>query len=272
MSKTNMLALEKKVTIATLKKLAAKNEKFSCVSLYDATMASLAEVSGVETLLVGDSLGMTIQGHQDTLPVTMEQMIYHTAAVARGNRKSLLIADMPFMTYGTPEQAMQNAADLMQAGAHMVKLEGGEWLCETINVLTERGIPVCAHIGLTPQSVNILGGFKLQGKDDEQAQRIFADALALEQAGADLVVFECIPSVLASKITEALTSMISIGIGAGSDTHAQVLVINDILGMTQYAPKFAKNFLAEAGSIDGAIRSFVEAVKAGMFPAVEHQF
>ena len=268
----NNFALQKKVTLSTLKKLATNGEKFGCISLYDAAMSALAADNGVETLLVGDSLGMTIQGHNDTLPVTMEQMIYHTAAVARGNQQSLLIADLPFMSYASPAQAMENATRLMQAGAHMVKLEGGQWLCETVSLLVERGIPVCAHLGLTPQSVNKLGGFKVQGKSDEQAETLLADCLALEQAGADLVVFECIPRQLAKKMTEALTTMLTIGIGAGSETDAQVLVINDILGITKYAPKFSKDFLAEAGSIAGAMRGFMEEVKAESFPALEHSF
>jgi len=265
-------SLKKKVTLSSLQALTAANEKFTCLSLYDATMAALAANNGVETLLIGDSLGMTVQGHNDTLPVTMADMLYHTAAVARGNHHSLLIADLPFMAYATPEQAMSNAAQLMQAGAHMVKLEGGAWLCETVKLLTQRGIPVCAHVGLTPQSVNKLGGFKVQGKSDAQADVILADSLALEQAGADLIVFECIPSALAKRITESLHTMLTIGIGAGSDTDAQVLVINDILGMTQYAPKFSKNFLMDSGSINGAMRHFVEAVKAHTFPADEHGF
>ena len=265
-------ALKKKVTLSTLQKMAAEKEKFACISLYDAAMSALAAQSGSETILIGDSLGMTVQGHDDTLPVTMDHMVYHTAAVARGNSHSLLIADLPFMAYATPVQAIENATRLMQAGAHMVKLEGGEWLSETINLLTERGIPVCAHLGLTPQSVNKLGGFKVQGKNDTQAEKILADALALEAAGADLVVFECIPSALAKKITDALTTMLTIGIGAGSDTDAQVLVINDILGMTKYAPKFSKDFLTESGTVAGAMRAFVAAVKSGAFPADEHGF
>jgi len=268
----NEFALAKKVTLSTLQKLVAEGEKFSCISLYDATMSALAISSGVETLLVGDSLGMTIQGHNDTLPVTMEQMVYHTEAVARGNQKSLIIADLPFMAYATSEQAMDNAKRLMQAGAQMVKLEGGQWLCETVSLLAERGIPVCAHVGLTPQSVNKFGGFKVQGRTEEQGDSILADTLALEKAGADLVVFECIPSHLAKKITRALTTMISIGIGAGRDVDGQVLVINDILGMTKYAPKFSKDFLVEAGTVDGAMRRFVEDVKKGVFPGDEHGF
>ncbi|WP_299776198.1 3-methyl-2-oxobutanoate hydroxymethyltransferase [uncultured Pseudoteredinibacter sp.] len=259
------------VTTSTLRKMKAEGEKFITVALYDAPMSAMAQRCGVEVLLVGDSLGMTVLGYDSTVPVTMEQMIYHVEAVRRGNDKSLIMGDMPFMTYATPEQAMINATRIMQAGAHMVKIEGGEWLAPTVKMLGERGIPVCAHLGLTPQSVNKLGGFKIQGRDDKQAETILRDAKLLNEAGADLLVLECVPSELAKRVTEAV-SMPVIGIGAGRDTDAQVLVINDILGLTEKPPKFSKNFLIEAGDIPSALNKYAADVKSKVFPADEHSF
>lgn len=263
--------LSKPITTLTLRKMKADKIKFATVALYDAPMAAMAQKSGVEVLLVGDSLGMTVLGYDSTIPVTMEQMIYHVEAVRRGNNKSLIMGDMPFMTYATPEQAMINATRIMQAGAHMVKLEGGTWLAPTVKMLSDRGIPVCAHLGLTPQSVNKLGGFRVQGRGEEQAQQILADAQALDQAGADLIVLECVPPDLAETITQSV-SMPTIGIGAGKETDAQVLVINDILGLTEKPPKFSKNFLVEANDIPSALRKYNDDVKAGTFPAAEHTF
>ncbi|NIB42896.1 3-methyl-2-oxobutanoate hydroxymethyltransferase [Pseudomaricurvus alkylphenolicus] len=263
--------LTKPITTLTLRKMKAEGHKFVTVALYDAPMAAMAQKSGVEVLLVGDSLGMTVLGYDSTIPVTMEQMIYHVEAVKRGNSKSLIMGDMPFMTYATPEQAMTNATRIMQAGAHMVKIEGGEWLAPTVRMLSDRGIPVCAHIGLTPQSVNKFGGFRVQGRSDEQAEQILKDAIALDRAGADLLVLECVPNELAKRITEAV-SMPTIGIGAGRDTDAQVLVINDILGLTEQPPKFSKNFLVEAEDIPGALRKYASDVKSGVFPDDEHTF
>jgi len=264
-------ALEKVVTINTLRAMKERGEKFVTVALYDAPMAAMAQRTGVEVLLVGDSLGMTVLGYDSTIPVTMEQMIYHIEAVKRGNSMSLIMGDLPFMTYATVEQAMTNAARVMRAGANMVKIEGGEWLGETVKKLTERGIPVCAHLGLTPQSVNIFGGFRVQGKTEVQAETILKDAKILDQAGADLLVLECVPSALAKKITDAV-SMPTIGIGAGRETDAQVLVINDILGLTPTPPKFSKNFLIEAGDIPNALLKYVDDVKKGVFPSDEHIF
>ena len=232
---TSESALQKSITVNTLRKMKADGEKFVTVALYDAPMAAMAQKCGVQVLLVGDSLGMTVLGYDDTIPVTMEHMIYHVEAVRRGNSKSLIMGDMPFMTYATTEQAFTNATRIMQAGAHMVKLEGGEWLADTVRQLTQRGIPVCGHLGLTPQSVNKLGGFRVQGRDDKQARQMLRDAKALDEAGADLLVLECVPSALAAQITAAV-SMPTIGIGAGKETDAQVLVINDILGLTACAP------------------------------------
>jgi 3-methyl-2-oxobutanoate hydroxymethyltransferase len=264
-------ALEKSITLTHLHRYKKACEKISCIALYDAAMAAIAEKAGIDIILVGDSLGMTVQGHTSTLPVTIEHMIYHTAAVARGNKKSLIMSDMPFMTYATPTQAMENAAYLMQAGAHMVKLEGGNWLTETVKMLSERGIPVCAHLGLTPQSVNKLGGYRVQGRDDQQALQIFNDATELAHAGADLLVLECVPQALATKITTEV-DIITIGIGAGAATHSQVLVANDMIGITTSPPKFSKNFLASYGTIEDAFAGFAKEVKAGSFPEDEHSF
>lgn len=271
MSYANPQALSKQVTIRTLHNHRAKNEKFAVLALYDAPMAALAEKCGAEVLLVGDSLGMTVLGYASTLPVTMEQMLHHVGAVARGSEHSLIIADLPFMAYATPEQGLANAARVMQAGAHMVKLEGGEWLAPTVHMLAERGIPVCAHLGLTPQSVNKFGGFRVQGRAQDQAETIYRDALTLQQAGADALVLECVPTALATRITESL-SMPTIGIGAGAQTDAQVLVINDILGLTEQPPRFAKNFLEETGNIPAALSKYVNDVIAGEFPDAEHAF
>jgi len=264
-------ALDKPVTLKTLAKHKKAGEKFVVVALYDAPMAAMAQKCGVEVVLVGDSLGMTVLGYESTIPVTMDQMIYHVEAVARGNQKSLIIADLPFMTYATPEAALNNATRLMQAGAQMIKLEGGQWLAQTVAMLSERGLPVCAHLGLTPQSVNKFGGFRVQGRDPEQAEQIAADARLLAESGADLLVLECVPSALAERITREI-SIPTIGIGAGGDTDAQVLVINDILGLTEKPPKFSKNFLTEAGDIPGAMKQYVADVKAGRFPDQAHIF
>ena len=264
-------ALEKPFTVSSLKKRKANKQPFVTVALYDAPMAAMAQSTGVEVLLVGDSLGMTVLGFDSTIPVTMEHMLYHVEAVKRGSNKCLIMADLPFMTYATPEQAMENATRLMQAGAHMVKLEGGEWLAPTVKMLTQRGIPVCAHIGLTPQSVNKFGGFRVQGRSDEQAQQILRDAQLLDEAGADALVMECIPSALAKEIT-ASVSMSTIGIGAGRDTDAQVLVVNDILGLTPQPPKFSKNFLLETKDIAGALIKYREDVYQGIFPGDENIF
>ncbi len=263
--------LKKKISILTLRKMKEQGEKFVTVALYDAPMAAMAEQSGVEVVLVGDSLGMTVLGFDSTIPVTMEHMIYHVEAVSRGNNKSLIMGDLPFMAYATTEQAMTNAARIMQAGAHMVKLEGGEWLCDTVNRLADRGIPVCAHIGLTPQSVNKLGGFRVQGRDEKSSRRLIHDAKLLERAGADLLVLECVPADLAKAITNELT-IPTIGIGAGTYTDAQVLVINDILGLTPTPPKFSKNFLIETDDIPSALKKYVSDVKSLTFPADKHIF
>ncbi|MDP6197718.1 MAG: 3-methyl-2-oxobutanoate hydroxymethyltransferase, partial [Porticoccaceae bacterium] len=227
--------------------------------------------AGIEVTLVGDSLGNVIQGRDSTIPVSVDEMAYHTEIVKRGNSRTLLMTDMPFMSYASESQALDNAAILMQAGAQMVKLEGGEWLAETIFKLTERGIPVCGHVGLTPQSVHKLGGYRVQGKEEDAAQQMIQEAQVLEEAGADLMVVECVPSSLGKKLAESLNIPV-IGIGAGPDTDAQVLVLQDMLGISQRLPKFSKNFLADSTSIQQAIINYGNEVRAGTFPAPEHCF
>ena len=268
---TTESALKKAITVNTLRKLKREKQKFVCVALYDAPMAAMAQKTGIEVLLVGDSLGMTVLGYDSTIPVTMEHMIYHVEAVKRGNSKSLIMGDLPFMTYASPELAMENATRVMRAGAHMVKLEGGAWLADTVKMLGDRGIPVCAHLGLTPQSVNKFGGFRVQGRNEDQAKTILEDAKYLDKAGADLLVLECVPTALAKEITDSV-SMPTIGIGAGADTDAQVLVINDILGLTEQPPKFSKNFLVETASIPGALEKYSDDTRTGAFPCPEHTF
>ncbi|WP_250656488.1 3-methyl-2-oxobutanoate hydroxymethyltransferase [Alkalimarinus coralli] len=259
-------------TIQSLKACKEAGEKFAVITSYDATFSHVVASAGVEVILVGDSLGMVLQGHDSTLPVTMEQMIYHTEAVKRGNQGALIMADMPFMSYATPEQALENAALLMQAGAHLIKIEGGDWLCETISMLSERGIPVCAHLGLTPQSVNKLGGYKVQGRESADAEAMIAHAIAQEQAGADVILLECVPSDLAGRLTQSISAPV-IGIGAGPGTDGQVLVLHDLLGITPgRRPKFVKNFMEGSDSVEGAIKAYIEAVKSGQFPAPEHTF
>lgn len=260
------------INLHSLKQFKASGEKFTCLTAYDSTFAFEASSAGIEVLLIGDSLGMVLQGHDSTLPVTVDQMVYHTQCVKRGNQGAMIMADMPFMSYGTPAQALDNAARLMQAGAHIVKIEGGAWLAESIRMLTERGVPVCAHLGLTPQFVNKLGGYKVQGREEAQAEAMVRDAQALEEAGADVLLLECVPTALAKKITESVQVPV-IGIGAGPHTDGQVLVLHDMLGIgAGRRPKFVKNFLAETGSVQAAMKAYVEAVKAGTFPSAEHSF
>ncbi len=260
------------VTLHTLQAFKEAGEKFSCLTAYDATFAYEASSAGVEVLLVGDSLGMVLQGQDSTLPVTLEEMAYHTQCVKRGNQGSLIMVDMPFMSYATPAQAMDSAAVLMQAGAHMLKLEGGAWLAETVAMLTERGIPVCAHLGLTPQFVNKLGGYKVQGRDELHAEALLRDAETLAGAGADTLLLECVPTDLGQRITETVDVPV-IGIGAGPHTDGQVLVMHDLLGIgSGRRPKFVKDFLTESGSIQAAFKAYVSAVKSGAFPDSAHSF
>jgi 3-methyl-2-oxobutanoate hydroxymethyltransferase len=261
----------KTTTISSLTAMKANGDKFAVLTAYDFTFSKLIENAEIEVVLVGDSLGNVIQGRDSTIPVTVDEMAYHTAAVKRGNNRALLITDMPFMSYATEAQALDNAAILMQAGAQMVKLEGGAWLADSVQLLSERGIPVCGHVGLTPQSVHKLGGYKVQGKEEQAAEQMIADAQALEAAGAELIVVECVPSALGKQLSESLHIPV-IGIGAGPDTDAQVLVLHDMLGISQRLPRFSKNFLAEQGSIQDAINAYGEAVRRGTFPTAEHCF
>ncbi len=265
-------AVRKKVTTATLAQMRASGEKIAMLTAYDASFASLMDQAGVETLLVGDSLGMVVQGHGTTLPVTLEDIAYHTACVARAAGSAMIISDMPFASYATPQQAHDHAAMLMRAGAEMVKLEGGSWLVPTVQLLVERGMPVCAHLGLTPQSVHQLGGVKVQGKTATAADQLKADALALQAAGASLLVLEAIPAALANEVTQLL-SIPTIGIGAGAGCSGQVLVMHDMLGaFPGHRPKFVRNFMEGQASVPGAFAAYVQAVKDGSFPGTEHSF
>ncbi|SFM02854.1 3-methyl-2-oxobutanoate hydroxymethyltransferase [Marinobacter zhejiangensis] len=260
------------VTINTLRDYKQKGEAFAVLTAYDATFAHAVSEAGVDVILIGDSLGMVLQGHDSTLPVTMEQMAYHVRSVAAGNKGALVMADMPFMSYGTTESALLNAAELMRAGAHMVKLEGTDWMADTISALSQRGIPVCAHLGLTPQFVNKFGGYKVQGRDEKAAEQMIEHACMLERAGADVILLECVPAPLAARITQAVKAPV-IGIGAGADTDGQVLVLHDMLGITPgRKPRFVKNFLAESSSIQSALEAYVNAVRQRQFPGEEHTF
>ena len=260
------------ITVSSLQRLKADGAPITMLTCYDASFGRLLDRCGVECILVGDSLGMVIQGGRDTLAVTLSDMEYHTRIVSRGVSRSLVIADMPFGTYQTsPEDAYKSAVVLMRAGANMVKLEGGEWLAETVSFLTERGVPVCAHIGLMPQSVNTLGGYRVQGRGSSGALLV-EDALCLEEAGAKLLVVEAVPSTVARAVTAQL-SIPTIGIGAGGATSGQVLVLHDLLGVTfGKRPRFVKNFLDEAESIESAVQNFVAEVKSGRFPGPEHEY
>jgi 3-methyl-2-oxobutanoate hydroxymethyltransferase len=263
----------KPVTIATLRDMKRSGQKITCLTAYDFSFASLLDRAGLDLVMVGDSLGMTVQGHATTLPVTLEHMVYHCACVARGVSRALVIGDLPFGSYQQgPAQAFDSAARLMQAGAQMAKLEGGEPMVETVRFLTERGIPVCAHIGLTPQSVHQLGGYKVQGRDEVAARHLREAALRLEEAGAGLLVLEAVPAALAGEISAAL-AIPTIGIGAGAGTDGQVLVLQDMLGLyPRPSPKFSRNFMDGAGSIEAAVKAYVEAVRNRTFPGPEHSF
>jgi 3-methyl-2-oxobutanoate hydroxymethyltransferase len=261
------------ITITTLNDMKARGEKIAVLTSYDASFAHQAEEAGVDVLLVGDSLGMVVQGHESTLPVTLEEMVYHTANVARASHRALLVADLPFMSHNDAQQALASAGALMKrGGAHMVKLEGGAPQLPVVRALTERGVPVCGHLGLLPQSVHRLGGYRVQGREQHDATTILEDACALAEAGAQLLVLECVPSVLAAEISRAV-AMPVIGIGAGPDTDGQVLVLYDMLGITPgKRPKFSQDFLADAGSVPAALAAYVKAVKDGSFPDAAHSF
>ncbi len=250
------------ITVSTLNKMKQAGEKIAMLTCYEASFASLMSDAGVDMLLVGDSLGMTVQGHDSTLPVTLADMVYHTRAVARGNKNAMIVTDLSFGSFQqNKEQAFAAAVELMQAGAHMVKLEGGVWMAETTEFLQMRGIPVCAHIGLTPQSVNAFGGYKVQGKGDVAAQALLADAQAHADAGVALVLMECVPAALAAEVTRSI-SCPTIGIGAGVDCDGQVLVMHDMLGVFPgKTARFVRNFMQGQDSIQAAVSAYVNAVK-----------
>jgi 3-methyl-2-oxobutanoate hydroxymethyltransferase len=264
-----MNAPRKPVTLQRLRAMHVDGEKITMLTAYDATFARVLDEAGVDCILVGDSLGMVLQGQPSTVPVTLEEMAYHVRCVARGNRTSWLIGDLPFGSYQeSKEQAVRSASALMQAGAHMVKLEGGGWTTETVRFLVERGIPVCGHLGLTPQSVHALGGWRVQGRDDAAAAVLKRDARALADAGASMLVLELMPSSLAASITKELPIPV-IGIGAGPDCSGQVLVLHDMLGLHPNPPRFVRDFVHGSDGIAGAVRRFVEAVKGASFPDPE---
>jgi 3-methyl-2-oxobutanoate hydroxymethyltransferase len=261
------------MTAPRLHEMKARGEKIVALTAYDASFAACCDAAGIDLVLVGDSLGMVVQGHASTLPVTMDEMVYHTAAVARGLTSALLVADLPFMSFRDADTALRSSARLLaEGGAAMVKLEGADYVLEAIAALARHGIPACAHLGLTPQSVHKLGGYRVQGKGRPEAERLLADAKAVEQAGADLLVLECVPAALAQRITREIAIPV-IGIGAGKDCDGQVLVLYDMLGITPgKRPRFSKDFLTGTGSIAAALQSYVRAVKQGEFPAAEHTF
>ena len=260
------------ISLPRLAQMRAAGEKITMLTAYDATFAAVADAAGVECILVGDSLGMVCQGLHSTVGVTLADMAYHTASVTRGLHRAQatawVIADMPFGSYAeSPEQAMRNACELMQAGAHMVKLEGGGWTAPIVRFLVDRGVPVCAHLGLTPQTVHALGGYRVQGKDEQAAATLRQHALELQDAGAAMLVLEMVPAALSAKLTEELKDCHTIGIGAGNGTAGQVLVLHDMLGVNLgKMAKFVHNFMADAGSVKGAMESYVQAVKNGTFP------
>ena len=266
------VASRKPISLPRLHDMRTRGEKITMLTAYDATFAAVADAAGVECILVGDSLGMVCQGLASTVGVTLETMRYHVESVVRGLQRvqgtAWVIGDLPFGTYhASQEQALHSASVLMQAGAHMVKLEGGGWTCETVRFLVERGIPVCAHLGLTPQTVHALGGYRVQGRDDAGAQQLKQDALALQDAGASLLVLEMVPAALSSDVTQALPHCHTIGIGAGNGTAGQVLVMHDMLGVNLGKnPKFVRNFMQGQSSVFDAMRSYVQCVKDGSFP------
>jgi 3-methyl-2-oxobutanoate hydroxymethyltransferase len=261
------MSSRKPVTLHRLREMHSAGEKIAMLTCYDAAFARVLDEAGVDVLLVGDSLGMVLQGHDSTLSVSVDEMAYHTACVVRGNRSAWVIADMPFGSYQeSPELALRNAARLMQHGAHMVKLEGGGWTAATVRFLVERGVPVCAHLGFTPQSVHTLGGYRVQGRDEAAAQVLRLHAEQLVEAGAALLVVEMVPAALARELTKA-TSVPVIGIGAGAGCSGQVLVLHDMLGVTARKPlKFVRNFMDGSVSVELAVRTYVTDVKAGNFP------
>ncbi len=265
-------AMTKHITLTQLHKMKQDGEKISVLTCYDAAFAKTLSEAGVEILLVGDTLGMVVAGHSSTLPVTVKDIVYHTQNVCRAKPQAFVIADMPFMSYSGVDRALKNAAKLMQAGAEMIKMEGGNWLLPIISQINEKGIPTCAHLGLTPQSVHAFGGYKVQGREKTQAHEIFDSAIQLEKAGAKLLVLECIPFELAKKITQKLSIPV-IGIGAGPYCDGQVLVTPDMLGITGQQYTFTRNFLlGQTDGIPGAVKEYVRCVKNGEFPSLEQSF
>lgn len=262
-----------RITLHSLQKMKQQARKIAVLTAYDASFATLLDEAGVDIILVGDSLGMVVQGRDSTLPVTVDEMVYHSAAVSRGSQRAMVVADLPFMSYPHLELALASASRLMkEGGAQMVKLEGGSEVVEIVRQLSRCGIPVCAHLGLLPQSVHKLGGYRVQGRSEADAERILADALALEAAGADLLVLECVPRQLAARVSAELAIPV-IGIGAGVDTDGQVLVLYDMLGITPgKRPVFSHDFLATTDSVSAAVQAYVEAVRDGRFPTAEHGF
>lgn len=268
-----MKAPQSRVTVRTLDEMKHKGEKIAALTCYDASFAKVLEAAGVDVLLVGDSLGMVIQGGETTLAVTVDDVVYHTRAVAQASSRALLVADLPFMSDATVDTAMAAAGRLVkEGGAHMVKLEGGTHQLEVVRALSEHSVAVCAHLGLLPQSVHRMGGYRVQGRDEHSAQHMISEAVALQHAGAQLLVLECIPERLADEITRAVRIPV-VGIGAGGHTSGQILVLYDILGIApDHMPKFAKNFMEQGGSIQDAVERYVKAVKGGSFPDPEHWF
>jgi 3-methyl-2-oxobutanoate hydroxymethyltransferase len=261
------------VTLTSLAHMRAAHEKIACLTAYDASFAQLLDDAGVDVVLAGDSLGMVVQGHDTTVPVTMDQMVYHTAAVSRGLRRAMLMSDLPFMSYATPDAALRNATRLMQeGGARIIKLESSGLQIEIVEFLARHDIAVCAHLGLKPQSVHKTGGFRVQGRETDAARRMLEDAKALQDVGADMLLLECIPSPLGKAITEAVHVPV-IGIGAGPATDGQILVLYDILDITAgRKPRFVRNFMEGAGSCAAAVAAYIAAVKSGTYPAPEHEF
>ena len=265
---TPVASVRKPITLHRLREMHAQGDKITMLTSYDATFARLVDEAGADCILVGDSLGMLVQGHGSTVPVSLDEMVYHTRCVVRGNRSAWVVGDLPFGSYQEGrEQALRSSVALMQAGAHMVKLEGGGWTAETVHFLTERGIPVCAHLGLTPQSVHALGGYRIQGRDQAGADTLRRHAKELAEAGAAMMVLELMPSAVATQVQADNPGMMTIGIGAGAATAGQVLVLHDMLNFTRgKLPRFVRNFTAEGGSAEDAVRRYVAAVKDGSFP------
>jgi 3-methyl-2-oxobutanoate hydroxymethyltransferase len=270
---SNPPAAGRRVGLPALRKAKRESKRFACLTAYDASFATLEDAAGIDVILVGDSLGMVVQGRRSTIPVSVDDIVYHTALVARGTQRAMVMADMPFMSFATVERALGNAARLMQeGGAEMVKLEGTGDQAEIIHALSAEGVPVCAHLGLRPQAVHKLGAYRVQGREPEAARALLQDAERLVEAGAELLLLECVPAKLAKAVTEQSPVPV-IGIGAGVDCDGQILVLYDMLGITPgRRPSFSKDFLADTGSVTAAIEAYVQAVQSGTFPGPEHAF